>query len=391
MQPPYKTPPLTLIKSVLFSYYAINATLLPYLPSYFGLRGYSAVEIGWLMNIGPFMAMFASPVWGVVSDRYRALKQVILLLWALAIAASIGLFVTEAFPAALLFVLLLYFFMSPSAPLLDTLVVRTVDGSRSSYGSVRLWGSIGFCVVAFASGYVLQMIGGLSGIPYLFWSLWIIPIVLLVILKIPSSSSARPVRLDDIRRLLGNKRLLWFLVLLFVIAIPHRMNDVMFTLVLTEIGVSDRSLGMAWFFAALSEIPTFALLGRYMHRLNELSVMLIATLLYAIRWIFYGFVDDPAILILLQTTHAITFAAFWIAAVQFVVRLVPEELGSTGQTVLSAVFVGLAGIVGGIGGGFIMDELGKDPLYYFSSVICVIGAGMLIATRMYWKRINAEF
>ncbi|MDF2668187.1 MAG: transporter, partial [Paenibacillus sp.] len=334
------------LKGILFSYYAIQAVLLPYLPSYFGDQGYSAVQIGWLMNIGPFMAMFAQPVWGIISDRYRTLKRIIILLWGLTIVSSLGLFFQNSFLAAFIFVLLLYFFMYPSVPLLDNLIVKSVSGSGRSYGSVRLWGSIGFCAVAFGSGYALESLGGIGSIKYLFWGLWVIPLFLIFRLRDTPSSNQRPVQLKDLTILYRNRRLLWFLVLVLIVSIPHRMNDVMFSLVLLDLGATEKGLGLAWFFAALGEIPTFALLARYFYRFNELSIMSLAALLYSVRWFAYGWVENPEVLIALQLTHSVTFAVFWIATIHYLVRLVPEEFGSTGQAVLSSIFLGLAGIVG---------------------------------------------
>lgn len=378
------------LKGIVFAYYAVQALLLPYLPGYFGLRGYSAIQIGWLMNIGPFMAMFAQPVWGLISDRYRSLKGVILLLWGLTIVSSVGLFTLDAFPAAVLFVLLLYFFMYPAVPILDNLIVKTAQGSGRSYGSIRLWGSIGFCSVAFTSGYVLTWVGGVESVRYLFWGWWILPIALMLVFRDrPAQATSRPVQLRDMTILYRNRKLLWFLVLVLIVSIPHRMNDVMLTLLLADLGATERGLGMAWFFAGVSEIPTFALLGRYMYRFNELTVMAIAALLYSLRWIVYGSVSDPDVLIVLQAAHSITFAVFWIAAVSYLVRLVPEEFGSTGQAILSSIFLGLAGIMGGLGGGWVMELWGRTPLYYGSAVICFVGALLLYSTQYIWSRRSA--
>lgn len=379
-------PDLATLKGIVFSYYAIQAVLLPYLPGYFGLKGYSAVQIGWLMNIGPFMAMFAQPVWGMISDRYRTLKGVIILLWGLTIVSSIGLFTMDSFPVAILTVLLLYFFMYPAVPLLDNLIVKSVQGSGKSYGSVRLWGSIGFCVVAFSSGYALEWMGGVEGIRYLFWGLWIVPFLLIIRFKDQPAANSKAAQLKDLTILYRNRRLLWFLALVLLVSIPHRMNDVMFTLVLSDLGATERGLGLAWFFAGVSEIPTFALLGRYMYRFNELTIMAIAALIYSLRWVVYGVVSDPSVLIVLQAGHSITFAVFWIAAIQYLVRLVPEEFGSTGQAILSSIFLGLAGIMGGLGGGWVMEMWGRTTLYNLGAVICLVGALLLYGTQLLWKR-----
>ncbi|MDF2668276.1 MAG: hypothetical protein K0R67_582, partial [Paenibacillus sp.] len=48
------------------------------------------------------------------------------------------------------------------------------------------------------------------------------------------------------------------------------------------------------------------------------------------------------------------------------------------------------GIVGGIGGGWIMDTWGKASLYNAGAGFCLAGALLLYATQIYWKRKTIE-
>ncbi len=132
---------LNALKAMYFSYYALNAVLLPFLPLYFQQKGYTSMQIGLLMMMGPFVAVFAQPVWGYISDRLRTVKAIIAILWGLTIAVSVGLFLAGSFMEAFAFSLLLYFFMMPSAPLIDSMTIQTAIREGRSYGSVRLWGS----------------------------------------------------------------------------------------------------------------------------------------------------------------------------------------------------------------------------------------------------------
>jgi PPP family 3-phenylpropionic acid transporter len=142
----------------------------------------------------------------------------------------------------------------------------------------------------------------------------------------------------------------------------------------------------AWSIAAFSEIPAFAFLTRYLNRFHELALLGIVSILYAIRWAAFGLVEDPFILMFLQASHMITFAVFWIVAVQYTVRLVPGELLSTGQSVLSAVFLGLAGLTGGYVGGLIQDSWSGSGMYLSGALLAAIAAVMFLATHSYQRR-----
>ncbi|TVY08246.1 MFS transporter [Paenibacillus cremeus] len=375
------------LRGLNFSYYATTAVLMPFLPIYFEGRGYSSAQIGLLMMIGSFVTIFAQPIWGYLSDRYQTLKLIIFGLWLMTVLSSVGIFQTSSFTSALVFMLLLYFFMLSSVPLLDTITIKSALRGAVSYGSIRMWGSIGFTLLAVSSGSVLKALGGLDNIPYLYWSIWILPMVLLLFLKDEKGSGAR-IKLSSFGSMLRNKHFLWFLLLIFLLTVPHRMNDGLFVLYLKDLGASDSMAGWAWALASASEVPTFALLGRYMHRFHELALLGCVALLYTIRWLLYGWITDPTLLMFLQATHSVTFAVFWIAAVQYVVRLVPLELQSTGQSMLAMVFLGLAGITGGFVGGWVKDHLGGHYMYYLGSIMSLLAAVLLLGTHAYYRKKN---
>ncbi|GGI45463.1 putative transporter YwbF [Paenibacillus marchantiophytorum] len=375
------------LSGVNFFYYASSAILLPYLPLYLQNKGYSAGEIGMLMMIGPFISIFAQPFWGYVSDRFNSVKNIVFLLWVLSLLGSIGLFLTNGFALTLGFILLLYFFLLPSIPLIDNLVVKSTMSRGKSYGSVRLWGSIGFSSVALVSGLLLDKLGGVSSIPYFYWVLWIFPFLLLAFIKDEKSTGQR-ITLSAISIIFKNKSFLWFMLMILLISIPHRMNDALLGLYLSKLGATDAMVSWAWAIAACSEIPIFALINRYMHRYHELTLLGIASILYTLRWIFYIFVSDPWVLIGLQVTHMLTFAVLWIVAVQYVVRLLPEQFGSTGQSILAMVFMGLAGIIGGSVGGWLSEEWGGASMYIFATIMSAVAACLFLGTQAFMRGKN---
>ncbi|TDF95848.1 MFS transporter [Paenibacillus piri] len=370
------------LRGLNLTYYATNAAVMPFLPLYFVHKGYTSSQIGLLMMFGPFIAIFAQPLWGYLADRYHTTKLIIFSLWVMTICSSIGIFHTDGFGWAFLFMLMLYFFMLSSTPLLDSVTIKGALEAGKSYGSVRLWGSLGFTFIALISGSVLKALGGIEHIPVLYWSIWVLPLVLLILLK-DEKGSGPHISFGAFGTILKNKPFVWFLVLIFIMMVPHRMNDGLLVLYLKDLGASDSMAGWAWALAAASEVPTFALLGRYMHRFHELAMLGVVAVLYTIRWILNAWITDPTVLIALQVLHSLTFAVFWIVAVQYAVRLVPEELRSTGLALLSAVFLGLAGITGGFVGGFIKDMWGGHSMYIFGAIMTAIAAVLLFGTHVF--------
>lgn len=332
------------------------------------------------MMIGPLVAVLAQPVWGYFSDRY-SLKKTIRSLWILTIACSVGLFVTEGYGPAFTFVLLLYFFMLPWNPLLDSLLYQSATRFGRSYGSIRLWGSLGFFVTAIITGALLPYLGGVPNIKWMYWTLGVMPLVLLIFVQDEKPAGGKQVTLQAMLALLSNRRLLWFLVLVFLLTVPHRMNDALFGLHMLDLGASAGTVSAAWAVAACSEMLGFALIGRWAAKYNELALLGLAACMYTLRWAAYALTDSPSLLLLFQASHSVTFAVFWIVSVQYVVRMVPPELRSTGQSLLSAVFLGLAGIAGGSLGGWMKEMWGGGGMYWMGAGFTLLAAVLFFVTQ----------
>lgn len=378
---------ITVLRGLTFGYYATQAILLPLLPLYFANKGYSSQDIGLFMMIGPFVTVFAQPLWGYISDRLQQVRAIITSLWLLTIASSVALFASGSFTPTLVFVLLCYFFMLPSVPLLDSIILKSSAEARVPYGSIRLWGSVGFAIVAVVSGFALETFGGISNIKYMYWTVWLIPLSLLFLVRDVRTGGKGPkLTMGSLKAVFGNKPFMWFLVLAFVLTVPHRMNDALFGIYLQELHADNWMISLAWALAAASEVPTFALLSRYMHKFHELALLGVAAALFAVRWLIYAYVQDPWVLTFMQLTHSVTYAPFWIVAVQYTVRLVPEELRSTGQSLLSAVFLGVAGITGGFFGGRIGDIWGYSASYRLGAVLAVTAACAFFITHALYRR-----
>lgn len=345
------------------------------------------MQIGILLTAGTFVAVFIQPVWGYISDRFQTVKALIVILWCGTIITSVGLFTANGFSATLIFVVVLYIFLIPSAPLLDSIAIKAAESTGANYGSFRLWGSIGFTLMALISGFILRLVGGVENIQYIYWTVWIIPFLLLIFLKDQKSEVTTRVTLQAVLTLIKNYPLLWFMLIVFIIMIPHRMNDSLLGVYMQDIGASAQMIGLAWAIAAGSEIPVFILIYRFMHRYHELSLLFIVSCIYSVRWLVYAFTDNPFIILILQASHSITFAVFWIVAVQYVDRLVPPHLRSTGQSLLSAVFLGLAGLVGGLAGGWLYDEAGGMAMYMFAVGLAVLSSMLLLFTQLRRKTI----
>jgi len=126
----------------------------------------------------------------------------------------------------------------------------------------------------------------------------------------------------------------------------------------------------------ISEAIVYFLAGFWFKKLHPLIFVIIAGILFTIRWFVYGLVTVPIVIIVLQVLHGLTFGVFFIAAFDYVTRLIPDLLMSTGHLVFFA-FMGVAGIIGSLIGGAIFETFGGPTLYVTLGWISLAGTVLI--------------
>lgn len=355
--------PLLYLSLFLFFFHSSAALTATFLPSYFQEKGLSASEIGWLMAAGPFTALFSQPFWGYISDKYKTIKWVLLICSVGIIAMSVFLFKMESFGMLLFIAGIFFSFMSPVGALGDSLVQKTAALYQTQFGQIRMWGSVGFAVTSLLGGAIMAK----TGLDWLFYLVLASSILtLIVILKIVDvPASPKSINLKKAAGVISQPRFLWFLVIIMLVTITHRANDMFIGLYIRELGGTESQIGMAWFIGVASEAAIF-LFSAYWMRLFKKTMMFVITAaaLYGIRWMLFTLLTEPFQLILLQPLHGLTFGVFYLCTFQLVTHLIPEEFLATGMMVFISVFFGLSGIIGSLGGGWLIEWAGDLSVLY---------------------------
>ncbi|AIF42439.1 MFS transporter [Virgibacillus sp. SK37] len=380
---------LTPLKMLLFCFHATNTIILSYLPLYLKYKGLNGTEIGWVLAIGPLASIFAQPFWGYLSDKYKTVKRIIQLCICGLLIFSVIFFQMETLVGILLMGAVFYFFVTPIGALGDSLAQRRADDMKISFGTIRMWGSVGFAVSSLVIGEVLTRVGiQYMIIPFLCFGF----LAFLVTFRLTDAKvESDPIRIQDVMVLVKNKPFIIFLVCMIFITISHRANDSFIGLYIAQLGGSEGLVGVAWFVGVLTEALVFATAGFWFRKYHSLIFVIIAGILYTIRWFFYAAATDPGYIIALQFLHGLTFGIFYTAAFDYVTRLIPRLLQSTGHLVFFATFFGVSGIVGSLVGGAVMDSFGGNTLYYGLGFMALAGTTSLSIYHIFsYNKVNAQ-
>jgi len=372
-----------LLKSYNFLFFGMLAMFIPFLPVFLKSKGLTTSEVGLVIAIGGVITVISQPLWGMISDRLKTIRKVVLVLVALTGVCGFLLYQVDSFILLVLLAMFVYFFLMPFDPLTESLNFTTSETFGISYGSVRTYGSLGYAVLSLVIGYMTDWFGmGIIGVFFVaiglicFAIVWNIP-------DVPASNT--PVTIDSLKQVLKNKEMILFLILIFMSSIPARMNDTFLGIHIAALGGANSLVGIAFFIAGASEIVVFALSYLWLKKGKELHLMTVAIFFYAMRFYLTGFIDNPTIVVILQVLQMLTFPVYYTAAIQYLYRIMPREWRATGQTVLALLFFGISGIISSYVGGAMYDQLGGSIFYYsiatLSLISAVYGAVLLIRQR----------
>ncbi|TJY44055.1 MFS transporter [Cohnella pontilimi] len=365
-----------------FVYFSLFSLFLSFMPVYGTKAGFSDTHLGFILGMGSFISIFSQPIWGMVSDRFRTIRKVLLLLISASIIAGFLVFQSEQLWMYTMMVALMNLFFLGTDPLVESLNFQTARHQGISYGSVRMFGALGFAFASLATGYIAGH-WGISSLSWIFMSYGTVTLILAFGMADVQASAKRPA-FHQLRGFFTQSHSLTFFLFVLIVAISQKMNDQFIGLYMDRLGGGMRLTGLAWFVMTLTETLFFALSARMIKAGREVSFMTAAAALYTLRFLLSAWVTDPYMLVALQMFQGVTFVLFYVSGIQYLYTIVPEQWKSTGQTVFSVMFFGVSGIIGSTLGGWLMDEYGGPALYRTMALFSFIG--FLLFWLMFNKR-----
>ncbi|MHB8172341.1 MAG: MFS transporter [Thermincolia bacterium] len=368
-----------LLKLFYFFFFTTFAAFLPFLPLYLREIGLESGKIGIIMGIGPLVMLLAQPLWGMVSD-YLQKRILVLRFTLLASMVSTLLFpVTTEFTLIALITVLYTFFQTPITPLADSIVLTHHEAAGGSFGKVRLWGSLGFALAVVVMGLWLQstkLINMFTVVAFLYLASF------LVTLGLKEQKKAAGQKLTGhVMDLLTNKRFLLFLGYSCLIQLTFAAYNTFFGLLFISLGGTTFTLGLAWFIAAISEIPVFLYSRALLLRFGSRKLLVFAGVIFSMRWFFFSLVESPIHILFFQVLQSISFGVFYFSAVNYVNHIVPSQLRSTGQALFAALGFGLGATLGNFFGGMMVEQAGLSTMFMASGFLCLAAVIAFVSTR----------
>jgi len=353
--------------------------LFPFVNLFYTRQGLSGTEIGWLSTIASLVALIAAPWWGRRSDATthpRRLLQFGLLATSLCMLA---LSQQTIFAWMALIVSLDALLSVGVPPLSDVVALAVTKQGRAGYGSVRLWGSLGWAVTALVGGWLIEQ----TGLFTMFAGYAItgfISIALLALLRIPRlnhqpdrmAAPPTPRLRQSLTQLTRDRTLLGLAcalsVLLFAINGIRQFEPVF----LSQLGAGETIIGLASTIGAAVELPAMLWVDRLGRRHGSGQLLRMSFLLYAACALSVVIAPTIPVILFSHVIDGVAYSFFAVALVLFIGEVAPDRQVTMMMAVFTVTLPALVRMVSAPVGGWVFDVCGAYALY----VIGVIGSAL---------------
>jgi MFS transporter, PPP family, 3-phenylpropionic acid transporter len=380
------TVPYARLSAVYFAYFAFVGAFAPYFSLYLDAVGATAWEIGVLISTMQLTRVFGPNFWAWVADRHGRRIALMRASLALAALAFCGIYATRSFWGMFVVLGLLAFFSSAANPLLEATTITALRGRLERYGTIRLWGSVGFIVAVLTVGAALDRlaIGNL---------LWMLLVVLATTAGLtwllPGGGEARPTERERLWLVLRRPEVVTLLGACFLMSVSHGPLFTFLSIYLTEVGYSKTAVGVLWSLGVVAEILVFLAAPRWLTRFDPRTILIASFVCAVARFLLIGWgARSVALVTIAQVLHAATFGSYHLAALAVVNAWFTGSRQVRGQALYLSLSFGAGGFLGGLASGALWGAVGPAWTFTASSVAAAAGLAVLLTRRSLMPEAN---
>jgi MFS transporter, PPP family, 3-phenylpropionic acid transporter len=364
-------------------YFAFFGAFNPYVGLYLKSLGVSAPGIGVLLGLSQITRLVAPNLCSALAERCGAKTTVIRWSAAVAVLAFAGFFIASGFAMLFIVMALLAFCSTGALPLAEALTLAHLQHRMARYGSIRLWGSIGFILAVQGVGILLDAtpLATLLGV-----CLLLLLGTLAAALMLPEAPPA-PVAPAETgaHATMRSPKVVALFAACFLMSAAHAPLYAFYSIHLVDHGYSKTAVGALWSLGVIAEIGVFLLMSRLMRRVSLRTILAASFALAVIRFLVIGWgIQWPLAVIVAQLLHGATFGAHHAASVAALNRWFAPRHQARALALYGGLCFGAGGMVGNLLSGLAWDSLGAGATYSFASVFA--GLGLLLV----WRRMRAE-
>ncbi len=368
-----------LISGFYLFYFALVGVYIIFLPKMLLGSGFSAIEVGVIYSAAPFMRFLLPFVFWHFLELSHSVYKISL---TVTLLTTLLFYITiDSFTLYLIANLIFGASMGVALPFVEIIALRVI--SKERYGKVRLWGSVGFTLIALWLGQTLS--SPREGLLYLSaMALATLIFGYLVIRYDTEVKSDKGVKEQNRDFSLMRYWAFWLSAFLLQVSFGGFYN--FFTIYETANGISLETTSYLWSFGVLCEIVLFYYQGPLLGR-NLLTLLKLTIASAIVRWaLLYLYPDSLIVAYLSQSLHAFSFALYYTVVISYVYSLYTQK--RLAQQFLLGLSFGLGGSVGAVLAGWVY-EIDSSWIFGMESAIALLSLIALYIHESRRKRVGA--
>ena len=359
-----------------FWLYFANGIINNILSVYLLGMGQTALATSTIVIAGSVFSILLQPLMGALNDRVGKPALMIVLTLLVSTTCCVGFAFSRSVPLLFLFNGLMLSLVDTVSLLFEQLAAKT----RYSYGSVRVWGTIGYAVAAQVAGLAYEKIAPSAifwffGLGILLTVLALKAVPLTVLVNRKQAQEDAPAAKRDKGGMMQVLKVPGFVLFLMLVMLFRGVLTVGTTYLqplLMHHGMSVAACGTVVFIATMTEGPLLLFSGRMMDRLRSRPALMASFVVLGAVLLCLGISPVLPPVIAASLVRPLVGMVFNMLALKITILLAPGELMSTA--------IGLTGAAKCLGviafqgmGGSLMDAMGIGSLFVFLAALSAVG------------------
>jgi len=363
------------LASSYFFYFALLGLISPFLSIFLDGKGFNSRQVGEILAIITTTKIIAPSLWAVLADKTAQPLFIIRLGALLALFSFMALFWLNHYWPITFCLALFTLFWTAILPQLEVHTLNSLRHSNKIYARVRLWGSLGFIVLAVVAGEAISALGY-----QVFTGLGVVILVCLFISTLtltPLNSVSKEVKAHSpILNKVFEMRFVSFFVAGLLLQVSFAPYYGFFALYLRDFNYSGLAIGLFISLGVVAEVVAFIYMGNLFKRFSLKALLVLSIAITALRWFLVPVVADSVFwLSVIQLAHAASFAIYHSASMQFISSHFTKNQHSRGQGIYLGGVYGVGGAIGAYMTGILwQDGLGATNAFMFAGVTALLGA-----------------
>lgn len=376
-----------LVQALYFGIFAITS----YQNVFLQKEGLSSAQIGMIVSIASVAGLVVSPIWGAASDRRRSAKGTFLLSVAttvvlFALMPFLGRIAGSRFGFYVSYIPLIFAFKQVSNAMLDSWCIADLAPRGVSYGSARMWGSIGYSISSLLMG---MAVGKWIPLHSAFEAMLpLLAVLLLVSSRIRMARSERERTPQPGKRniglLLKNRRFLTYCLYALGLNIYLAITLIFMPYILEAASCQAAQIGTVTGVRALMEIVSMYLSARLCKKIPIRYIMLLPGVLFGIEHLCYRFAHGLASMMGIMVISGLAGGFFYSLGPSYVFEIVHPSVVNTAQTI-NTMNLMLVSVVGSALGGVAIEAYGIHAVTTFCGVL-ILALTVLFGISVYKKQ-----